>query len=265
MPNIGLVSSITRTGAYEPFELQVSRGQITFHEAICIFGINAAATTSNETVWVGSSLYTFPASATTTTVSSTNNNDAFPSGTGAQTVFVEGLDANYNRVSEIVRLNGQTEVTAANQYLRVNRITVLTAGSNGTSAGAIYVGTGTVTSGVPANVINVTGTNSNESESGFYSVPAGYTAYVTRWTVSSSNATATAYSRFTFRVRPFGGVFNTKSIYNIPANGIHECDSEYPVAIPEKSDIEILGLTSVDPAFLSTQLQFVLIQNNYQI
>ena len=33
-----VVSSITRFGTYEPFELQVARGQITMHESISVFG-----------------------------------------------------------------------------------------------------------------------------------------------------------------------------------------------------------------------------------
>jgi len=256
----GVVSSISRTGAFEPFDLQVARGQITFHEAFCQFGINGAVGTSLETVWVGSDLYAFPASATTTTISSSNANDT-AAGTGARTVFVDGLNADYERVTETASLNGQTGVTLTNQYLRVNKITVRTAGSGGTSAGSIYVGTGTVTTGVPAVILNRTGSSSNESESGFYSVPVGYTAFVNRWTMSSANATANTSTRFVLRVRPFGGVFGYKAVYNLPGTGIYECESAYPLPLPEKSDLDILSLTSADTAYVSTQLQIILVKN----
>jgi len=260
MANIGVVRSITQVGTYEPFELQVSRGQITGHSSFCQFGANGAVGTSLETVWVGSSLYTFPASATTTTVSSSSADDA-SAGTGARTVLVQGLNASYEAVSETASLNGQTGVTLTNQYLRVNKVTVLTAGSGGTSAGSIYVGTGTVSTGVPAAIINRTGSSSNESESAFYTVPAGYTAYITRFTMSSANSTAEASTRFILRIRPFGGVFGYKAIYNIPGNGIYECEAAYPLAVPEKSDLDILSLTSADSAYASTQLQIVLVAN----
>ena len=56
-------SSVTRTGAYEPWELQVSRGQIPWHESITIFGYNADVDTSMETVWPYGGILPFPASA----------------------------------------------------------------------------------------------------------------------------------------------------------------------------------------------------------
>jgi len=258
---MSIVSSITRVGTYEPFELQVARGQITMHRSFCQFGANGAVGTSLETVWVGSSLYTFPAAAAATTISSSSADDA-SAGTGARTVLVEGLNASYEAVSESASLNGQTGVTLTNQYLRVNKVTVLTAGSGGTSAGSIYVGTGTVTTGVPANIINRTGSSSNESESAFYTVPAGYTAFITRFTMSSANSTANTFTRFILRIRPYGGVFGYKAIYNIPGNGIYECEAAYPLAVPEKTDLDILSLTSADSAYASTQLQIVLIKND---
>jgi hypothetical protein len=254
-------SSVTRQGAYEPFELQVARGQIQGHSAFCQFGINGAVGQTLETVWVGGGTYSFPTSATTTTISSSSADDT-AAGTGARTVRVEGLDAAYALVSETASMNGQTGVTLTNQYLRVNRITVLTAGSGGTSAGSIYVGTGTVTTGVPAVILNRTGSSSNESESAFYTVPDGYSAYITRWTMSSANAgpTADIATRFVLRVRPFGGVFGYKAAYNLPGNGIYECEAAFPLPLPEKTDLEIMSLTSADSAYVSTQLQIVLIK-----
>ena len=254
-------SSVTRQGAYEPFELQVARGQIQGHSAFCQFGINGAVGQTLETVWVGGGTYSFPTSATTTTISSSSADDT-AAGTGARTVRVEGLDAAYALVSETASMNGQTGVTLTNQYLRVNRITVLTAGSCGTSAGSIYVGTGTVTTGVPAVILNRTGSSSNESESAFYTVPDGYSAYITRWTMSSANAgpTADIATRFVLRVRPFGGVFGYKAVYNLPGNGIYECEAAFPLPLPEKTDLEIMSLTSADSAYVSTQLQIVLIK-----
>lgn len=243
----------------EDFALQVSRGMIPGHETFCQFGINTAVGTSNETIWIGSSAYTFPTSATTTTVSSSSAADT-SAGDGARTVLIDGLNADYERVTEVASLNGQTGVTLANEYLRVNRITVLTAGANGTASGSIYVGTGTVTTGVPAAVINQTGVLSNESESAIYTVPAGYTAFINRWTMSSGNSTANAHTRFTLRVRPFGGVFGFKALYNIPGNSVYECEAAFPLALPEKADLDILASTSADSATASTQLQILLVK-----
>jgi hypothetical protein len=256
----GVVSSISRTGAFEPFDLQVSRGQITFHEAFCQFGINTNVGTSNETVWIGSNVYAFPTSAAVMKISSSSTDDD-AAGTGARTVLVDGLNASYERVTEVVSLDGQTAVNTTNTYIRVNKITVLTAGSGGTSVGNIYAGTGTVTSGVPAVVVNQTGVLANETESSFYSVPAGHTAFINAWTMSSGNTTADEWTRFTLRIRPFGGVFGIKAQYHIAASGIYECMAVYPLPVPEKSDIDVLAATSEGTASVSSQLQMVLIRN----
>jgi hypothetical protein len=256
----GVVSSISRTGAFEPFDLQVARGQITFHKAFCQFGINNAVGTTNETVWIGSNLYTFPAAAAILSISSSDVADT-AAGTGARTVLIEGLNAAYEAVSEVVSLNGQTGVNTTNSYLRVNKMIVLTAGSGGTSAGFIYAGTGTITAGVPAVVVNQTGLLANETESGFYSVPAGYTAFINMWTMSSGNTTPDEWTRFTLRVRPFGGVFGIKASYHIAASGIYECKAAYPLPIPEKADLDILASTSDGSALASTQLQIILVKN----
>jgi hypothetical protein len=138
---------------------------------------------------------------------------------------------------------------------------VTTAGSGGTSAGSIYVGTGTVTTGVPAVILNRTGSSSNESESAFYTVPDGYSAYITRWTMSSANTEAGASTRFVLRVRPYGGVFGYKAVYNIAGNDIYECEAAFPLALPEKTDLEIMSLASAGSAYVSTQLQMILIKN----
>ena len=254
------ISSVTRQGTYEPFDLQVARGQIQGHSSFCQFGINSTVGTSNETVWIGSNTYTFPAAASVLTVSSSSANDASPSGTGAQTVQIQGLNAAYEAVTETVVLNGQTAVNTINSYLRVNKIIVLTAGTGGTSVGNIYAGTGTVTAGVPAVVVNQTGIVANETESAFYTVPEGYTAFINMWTMSSGNTTANAWTRFTLRIRPQGGVFGIKAQYHIGATDIYECVAAYPLPIPEKSDLEILAATSSGSAAASTQLQIVLIK-----
>ena len=105
-----IISSISRQGAYEPFELQVSRGQIQGHERFCPFGFNDAVGSSAETIWSVGGTYTFPSTATAVTVvSASANDDGSPAGTGAQTVTIEGLDSSYAKVSETVTMNGTSD------------------------------------------------------------------------------------------------------------------------------------------------------------
>ena len=48
---MAVASSVTRTGRNEPFELQLARGQISYHKSIFKFGFNPDVDDSLETVW----------------------------------------------------------------------------------------------------------------------------------------------------------------------------------------------------------------------
>jgi len=263
MANIGAVRSITQVGTYEPFGLQVSRGQITGHERICPFGLNSEVGTVLETVWQEGGVYAFPAAATVMTVSSSStDDDGSPAGTGARTVVVEGLDANYVEISETITMNGTTAVNTTNSYLRVNKMYVATAGTTTGAVGNIYIGTGTVTTGKPAVVYNMMGIGTNTSESLIYTVPANNTAYLLNFAVSSANSTANSSTSFRVTICPNGGVFQIANLVRVAGHGSYSCEAIYPVPVPEKSDIAVLAAASADSSAVSAQLQAVVIANN---
>lgn len=257
----GAPSSITRTGAYEPFELQVSRGQIPWHKLLFKYGSNSDIDGSLETIWSHGGVYAYPSAASVMKVSSSSTNDA-AAGTGARTIVVAGLDANYNEISETVTLNGQTAVETVNSYLRVFRAYVATAGSGATAAGTIYVGTGVVTAGVPATVYAEIPVGANQTLMAVWTVPAGYTAYFTRGTLSASsnNATHTLLGQLCFR--PLGGVMRVATEVTIN-NGFIPFDFEFPLALPEKTDIEARALALSGSNFYATAtFEVVYIKND---
>jgi hypothetical protein len=239
-----LVTSISKLGSSEPFELQVAQGQIAYHEHIYKFGQNSVVGNSVETIWQQGGLYSYPPSATTMTVSSSNTNDT-SAGTGARTVLISGLDGDYNEISETITLNGQTAVTTTNSFLRVNRAIVLTAGSGEANAGIIYVGTGTVTTGVPANVYTtINGDGTNQSLQAFWTVPANYNAYIYQTNISTGNSSNTPAVLKTLLVaRPHGGVFNTKEVI-VLTDGNHLQNYSFPITLTEKTDIEFRAESS---------------------
>ena len=239
-----LVTSISKLGQTEPFELQVAQGQIAYHENIYKFGQNSVVGDSVETIWQQGGLYSYPPSATTMTVSSSNINDT-STGTGARTVLISGLEGDYNEISETITLNGQTAVTTTNLFLRVNRAIILTAGSGGANAGTIYVGTGTVTTGVPANIYTtINGDGTNQSLQAFWTVPANYNAYVYQTNISTGNSSNTPAVLKTLLVaRPHGGVFNTKEVI-VLTDGNHLQKYSFPFTLTEKTDIEFRAESS---------------------
>ena len=103
------------------------------------FGYNADVDAGTEDIWIGGGSLNWPsAAAATNIISSSTDDDASPA-TGANTVTVEGLDANYQLVRETAEMNGQTQVALTTQFLRVFRAWVATAGTGLTNAGNIDV------------------------------------------------------------------------------------------------------------------------------
>lgn len=256
-----IISSVTRQGAYEPFELQVSRGQIQGHKTLFKFGNNSDIDDTSEIVWSQGGAYTYPTVAAQVKVSSSSADDA-AAGTGARTIVVAGLDANYNEISETVALNGQTEVLTTNSFIRVFRAYVATAGSGGTAAGTIYVGTGTVTSGVPATVYAVIPLGENQTQMAMWTVPAGYTLYIYSGTFSAASNNVAQYVLGQFMVRTFGGVFRNVADITVNSN-VFRYEWDIPIAVPEKSDIEARAIAlSGSNFFVTASFEGIYIKND---
>jgi hypothetical protein len=256
---MGTYSSATRQGAFEPFDLQVLRGQVDGHTAIFVSGYNTSVGTSYETIWSESTVYSYPASASVMEISSSSASDT-AAGTGARTVTIYGLDGNYNQINETVSLNGQTAVNTINSFLRVLHLTVNTAGSGGAAAGTIYAGTGAVTTGKPANVYNAY-TADGGATACIYTIPAGYTGYIFDFLVSSGITTANAYSSIGLYGRPYGGVFDNTIQGRCANGGAFTIPLNYPIYFSEKSDIEVRALSSTAGANVTANFSILLVKN----
>jgi len=255
------ISSISRVGTTEPFELQVSRGQIAYHETQFKFGFNPDIDDSLETIWAEGGLYSYLSAASVLKISSSSTDDT-SAGTGARTITISGLDANYDEISESVTLNGQTAVNTTQSFLRVFRIIVSTAGSGGQNAGVIYAGTGTVTSGVPANKYGTIAVGDNQTLMCFWTVPRGYTAFLYQIDISMNTEVANKFGTVSLVARPNGGVFNVKDKFALSQDIIHQ-EFRHPVKFEEKTDLEVRAIASSSNANLavSAGLDIVYIQN----
>ena len=259
------ISSISRVGTTEPFELQVARGQVAWHYPLFKFGNNAVVGNSLETIWSEGGLYSYLTSATVLKVSSSSTDDT-SAWTGARTVQLYGLDGDYNEINEVVTLNGQTAVNTTQSFLRIYRLVVRSAGTGGQNAGIIYAGTGTVTSGVPANVYaSINGiAGSNQSLMALWTVPADHTAYILQYDVSNGTTSNTpAVCKLILSIRPFGEVFQSKDVKSL-TTGMHvEERFSLPVKVTEKSDIEVRAISSSNSVSfdISASFEIVYIKN----
>jgi hypothetical protein len=165
---MGVYSSATRQGAYEPFDLQIARGQIDGHSVISIFGYSAAVgSTAQGPLWEGLTLsggnYVYPSAAAPLVLVSDSASD-----NTTRSVIINGLDANYNILTETIALNGTSNVTTTNSFLRINSMEMF----NSTNTGNI---TASISSTVYAKIASGIG----QTQMSIYTVPAGYTFYLT--------------------------------------------------------------------------------------
>ena len=113
--------------------LGVRQGQSAFLK----FGYNDDVDTASEEV-IASFGGTFTPLTTASTLILVSSSTADTSaGTGARTIFIEGLNSTREYQFEFLTMNGTSNVTTVNSYLGVNRIVVFSSGTGQTNAGNI--------------------------------------------------------------------------------------------------------------------------------
>ncbi len=184
-----------------------SRGVIPGFTVNHKFGRNPTAGMSSEDIWFqGGALTWLTAAVQMDLVSSSANDDATPTtSTGAQTVFVEGLDSNFEVSSETISLNGTTLVTTVNSYIRIQSMTVVLCGTySGTNEGDITIrvtGGGAIQGDIETGI--------GVSQKSHFTVPNGQSAVLTRFALSVDSTKSAQASLFVREnaddiVQPFG-------------------------------------------------------------
>jgi len=254
--------SVTKRGYYEPFELQVSRNQITGHTPTNIFGYGttpASAAGAFRTVWenMATTEYVFPASAISMNLKSDTVGDT-------ATITIVGLDANYNVLTENLVLNGTANVPTVNQYFRINSIFV-SVGSVTNPAGVvtlsntggtvIYAQINTATVGAVTSSIGI-------SQMAVYTVPAGYTFYGYRYgAYSSFNGNGTNYTTYRALTNLSSGV--QRIIVQTPFNTNYEVQRHFPFPYVAGTDLRFqIASSAAAAAVVSINIGGVLVAND---
>jgi len=219
---MGTYSSIARQGTYEPFDLQVARGQIQGHSTVNIYGYQPAVGLTFIPVWENATAYTYP-------VAATQMNLAGTAGDTAQ-ILISGLDANYLPISETVTLNGATPVTTTKSYLRINGMQV-TVGSATNPAGVVTLKD--LTNTIIYAQINA---GVGRTQAGIYTVPAGYTFYLQRVNIYTSLNGNNFVTYENKTISPTGVVQLTQQA---PFATTYEARRVMPRPILEKTDIQL--------------------------
>lgn len=193
----------------------------------------------DEDVWPLGGDYVFPTQARIHDLVSTDAADTAV-GTGARTVLVEGLDADYQEISETITLNGITPVLTTLQYIRINLMTVRSAGSGGKNAGVV-----TATAQVDSTVTSLLSIGTNRSQQCIFTVPTNVDFLINHFYIALGKQMATEVT-CTILVRPFNEVFQTGA--TIAGNSTGTTDTLHPfnppVRIKAKSDIMLRASVS---------------------
>lgn len=218
-------------------------------------------TTDPEDVWDAGGLYPDETAASVHGVTSASANDA-AAGTGARTIRIEGLDANYNRIQEDVTLNGVTNVNTTNSYLRVFRAYVLTAGTVGTNDGAITIQHNTST-----NTAAVISAGKGQTEMAIYTIPAGYTGFIVAIEASGNRPGATSGAMIDLSlVYRTGSVSRIKQTFGIAVDGTSHYARNYDLwkKVPEKTDVIVrVDNTTDNDADISASFDMVVMKGVY--
>ena len=230
--------------------VEAARGSLG--QAVYKFGYNAAITTTEEVVWDGGNVYSYIATAAAAVVvSSSTADDA--AGTGAQKIKIEGLDEDYAPQTVEVTMDGTTNVTTDETWIAINRMYVTEAGSGEVNAGNITATVG----GTTRSQISA---DRGQTLQAVYTVPAGYTAYVTDWMVASGATASNKYLEARLIERSDDGVRRTKSVVTLN-NTMDEVHFGVATKVDEKHSLEVRAKTSSGTDVVSAAFTVLLERN----
>jgi hypothetical protein len=119
-----------------------------------------------------------------------------------------------------------------------------------------------VTAGVPANKYATIAIGDGQTLMALWTVPRGYTAYVTQTDITVATTQNNKYATVSFVARPFGEVFQVKDKFAKSESG-HTQNYTFPLKFEEKTDLEIrcIGDSAGADIAIAAAFDVVYIQN----
>jgi len=231
--------------------LDIAKGIIDGHSVVFTPASNPDVGPGEEDIWNLGGTYVYLTSAQTLEIVSGDVADT-SAGTGARTVLVETLDADFNTVIQTVTLNGTTAVNLTGTHIRVRRIIVMTAGSGGENAGQLTL---RVDGGGQTLAVALIG--DNRSFLSHYTIPAGKTGFLTRFLVTVGKGQDAVCK---LRFRPEGSVFTSGAPLNVYQNDIQRPFPVY-LSMAEKTDIKFTAVSLNAGTVVSATHDIILVDN----
>jgi hypothetical protein len=209
--------------------LDVAKGLVPGQYAETKNGYAGSMSSNTEvTVWNETTAYPW-ASWTTAQKLYVKSDSASDTG---QVIRIEGLDANYNKITEDITTNGTTAVASTQNFLRLNRGYLISGNTNvGIIREHLGSGTGTAVGSMAAGFAR--------NKGGFFTVPHGFTAYIlwgecTQFRGGSGNIGGIVKMYTRTGSGPFLNQYMSEVV-----NGHFRTDFTIPLAIPQNTDIDV--------------------------
>jgi hypothetical protein len=233
--------ALTNTGSLQTgdFLTEVAKGDISGHTMVRKFGSNTDVGATSEFISeTGAATPFFPTAAVTVEAISGSALDTSSAGTGARTLYIEGVDGNFNVTYDTVNMNGLLATSATTpSFIRVTRAYVVNTGTyRGANIGVITIrqsGVGTTFATISAG--------SGQTQLSHYVVPADKTYFISQFNFSIKSAKPADLIFWQAPgaddvSAPFVG--SKRVIKNMPGvEGNESFPFQPPIRIEEKTDI----------------------------
>ena len=207
-----------------------------------------------STVWDSTGLYpwnTFAGTGAKLYVKSTTD-DAKVRG---KTVMIEGLDSNYNLITETVTLDGTNSTTAVATVANFYRVVAATLSGNNTNSIPhdynieLHYGS---SGGTLVAQIN---TPYGKTQSCTYTVPAGFEAFIL--SVNGSSGHTDEITSMIW-IKPYQSTWHQVKTFKF-ISGSFDHNFRTPLRIAEKTDIELRAYALVESSRIGTEFQMLVI------
>lgn len=232
----------------ESLELNISRGLVKGTNYIHKFGaVPSMSTATTGTIWdIGDTVYpwsSFNSGSILTIAANVADNGI--------SVTIYGLDANYNEINETVVITAGA-ATTTQSFLRVYRAFASVQNSYNIDIKVSSTIVARITAGLAQTLMSV------------YTVPANYTGFLLQGTMSAqagADATGNMFVRYfgqtSFRV---GHSFEVSG-----AGGQYQYKFGVPIAIPQKSDIDVRITTRSNNGRFTAAFDMILIKTGLAV
>ena len=232
----------------ENLELNISRGLVKGTSFIHKFGaVPVMSTNTTGTVWdVNDTVYPWSSWASATVLTIAAN-----SADNGKSVTIYGLDANYNTINETVTISGGA-ATTSQQFIRVYRAFCSEQNTNNIDIKISSTTVARITAGLAQTLMSV------------YTVPANHTGFLIQGTMSAQTGADATGNMF---VRYFGqSSFRVGHSFEVGGTGgQYTYKFAVPIAIPEKSDIDVRITTRSNNGRYTAAFDIILIKTGLAV